>query len=105
MYAVMLAKQYSLVLRAVYVVDTATIKFLTSSKFLVSEEKDSYETDLRRDGKTYLEYVKNLAKSKGMEIETELREGSVWAEIIKAADDFSADMILLGGRFESDSDS
>ena len=62
MYAVMLAKQYSLALRAVYVVDTATIKFLTSSKFLVSEEKDSYETDLRRDGKTYLEYVKNLAK-------------------------------------------
>lgn len=102
MYAVMLAKQYSLALRAVYVVDTATIKFLTSSKFLVSEEKDSYETDLRRDGKTYLEYVKNLAKSKGMEIETELREGSVWAEIIKTADDFSADMILLGGHETKD---
>ena len=79
MYAIMLSKQYSLALKAVYVVDTATIKFLTNSKFLVSEEKDSYESDLKRDGKTYLEYVKNLAKSKGMEIETELREGSVWA--------------------------
>lgn len=102
MYAIMMAKQYSLNLKAVYVVDTATLKFLTSSNFLVSEEKDSYEADLRHDGKTYLEYVKNLAKSKGLEIQTELRDGSVWAEIIKAADEFSADMILLGGHETKD---
>ncbi len=98
MYGIMLAKQYSLSLKAVFVADTDTVKFLASSKLLGSEEKSSYENDLKRDGKTYLEYVKNLAKSKGMEIETELREGSVWAEIIKAADEVSADMILLGGH-------
>lgn len=102
MYAIMMAKQYSLNLKAVYVVDTATLKFLTSSNFLVSEEKDSYESDLSHDGKTYLEYVQNLAKSKGLEIQTELRSGSVWAEIIKAADEFSADMILLGGHESKD---
>ncbi len=102
MYAIMLAKQYSLALKAVYVADTDTVKFLTSSKLLVTEEKESYENDLKRDGKTYLEYVKNLAKSKGIEIETELRQGSVWAEIIKAADEVSADMILLGGHESKD---
>lgn len=96
MYGIMMAKQYSLALKVVYVVDTATLKFLTSSKFLVSEEEDSYEMDLRHDGNTYLEYVQNLAKSKGLEIQTELRSGSVWAEVIKAADEFSADMILIG---------
>lgn len=98
MYGIMLAKQYSLNMKAVYVVDTATIKFLTSQNFLVSEEKDSYEIDLKRDGKTYLDYVQNLAKSKGVQIETELRSGSVWAEIVNSADESEADLILIGGH-------
>lgn len=98
MYAIMLAKQYSLNMKAVYVVDTATLKFLTTSKFLVSEEKESYEAELKRDGRTYIEYIRNLARSKGLEIETELREGSVWSEIINASDEMNADMILIGGH-------
>ena len=37
------------------------------------------------------------AKSKGVKIETEIRKGAVWSEIITAADEFKADLILLGG--------
>ncbi len=102
MYAIMLAKQYSLALKAVFVVDTDTIKFLSNSKFLVSEEKESYESDLAKDGKTYLDYVKNLASSKGVEMETELRTGSVWGEVIRAADEYAADLILIGGHESKD---
>lgn len=102
MYGIILSRQYSLNMKAVYVVDTATIKFLTSQNFLVSEEKDSYEVQLKADGKTYLDYVENLASSKGLKIEIELREGSVWTEIINAADECEADMILLGGHEPSD---
>lgn len=102
MYGIMLAKQYSLELKAVYVVDTATIKFLTSQKFLVTEEKNSFENDLKRDGNTYLEYIRNLAKSKGVKIEVELREGSVWAEIVEAASQWESDMILIGGHEAKD---
>lgn len=98
MYGIVLAKQNGLSLKVVYVVDTATIKFLTASKLFISEEKDSYERDLNNDGKKYLEYVKDLALSKGIKIETELRSGSVYTEVVMAADDFDADLILLGGH-------
>lgn len=98
MYSIILAKQYNLSVKAVFVVDTATIKFLTNSRFLVSDEKNSFEEDLKRDGKNALDYVSSLAKSKGVKLETELRSGSVWAEIINAADEYEADMIIMGGH-------
>lgn len=98
MYGIMLAKQYNIQLKAVYVVDTATLKYLSSSHFLVSEELNSYEINLNNDGKKYLDYVENLAKTKGIKIQTELRKGAVWSEIINAADEFESDLILLGGK-------
>ncbi|MBQ1629757.1 MAG: universal stress protein [Treponema sp.] len=98
MYGILMAKQYSCLMKVVFVVDTETIKFLVSSNFFIPEERDSYTESLRADGKTYLNYVHKLANSKGIQIETELREGSVWAEVIKASEEYSADMILLGGH-------
>ena len=71
---------------------------MASSNFFVDEEKDYYLESLRKDGKTYLNYAENLAKSKGLVVETELREGSVWSEIIKSADESNTDMILIGGH-------
>ena len=41
MYGIIMAKQYNLNLKIVYVVDTATVKFLASSNFFVAEEKDT----------------------------------------------------------------
>ena len=52
---------------------------------------------LTSDGERYLQYVEDLAKSKGVKIETELKNGSVWSETIVAAEDMEADLILLGG--------
>ncbi len=98
MYGILLAKQYGLSLTAVFVVDTETIKFLINSRFLVEEEKLSYTEALERDGKNYLAYIEKLALSKGVQIATELRRGSVFAEVIAAADSLKADMILVGGR-------
>ncbi|MBQ1949888.1 MAG: universal stress protein [Treponema sp.] len=98
MYGIMLAKQYEAALKVVFVVDTATIKFLLNSKFFVPEERDSYTEALRKDGRTYLDYVKKLASSKGVELQTELLEGSVCTEVIKAADDFKSDMLIIGGK-------
>ena len=98
MYAIMLAKQLKCDLKAIYVVDTATIRQLTLTKFFVSEESANFETNLTEDGTRYLNYVASLAKQKGVKIETELRKGSVFSEIIKAADDYKASAILLGGK-------
>ena len=98
MYGIILAKQYHFNLKFVYVVDTATLKRLTIGKFLVQEESADFEMNLHSDGEKYLNYVTELAKKKGVKAEAELREGSVWVEVVKAADTFGAKLILLGGH-------
>lgn len=102
MYGILMAKTYHCNLKAVYVVDTATIKQLMMSKFLLSDESFSTEAGLVSDGQRNLSYIADLAKSKGIKIETELRKGAVWSEIISAADDYKADLILLGNQTPTD---
>ncbi len=100
MYAIMMAKSYGLSLKFVYVVDTATIKMLLMNKLLISDEKDDLEARLKIDGNNYLSYVESLAASKGLKVEKELLSGSVFTEIIKAAEAYEADLILLGGSIK-----
>ena len=96
-YAVVLAKTYKCNVKAVYVVDTATLKQLTLSKFFLHEESLEYETNLVTDGERYLKYAQELGLAKGINIQTELRKGAIWSEIIACADDFEAQLVLLGG--------
>lgn len=98
MYGIILSKQYKCELKAIYVVDTSTLKQLTFSKFFYEEESRRYEERLCDDGKRYLDYLVRLAKEKNVKIETELKKGAIWSELIKSADDFGADLILLGGK-------
>jgi len=96
-YGVILAKSYKCNLKAIYVVDTATLKQLTLNKFFVEDESRDYEKSLTTDGVKYLKYAEEIAKAKGIKIETELRRGSVWGETVSAADEMNSDLILLGG--------
>ena len=97
MYAILMAKLYKCQIKVVAVVDTASIKYLTLQKFMVSQEGEAVAKNLESDGKKNLNYAMNFAKSKGVKVETELRKGSVWSEIVAAADEFKADLILIGG--------
>lgn len=96
-YAVAMAKIYRCALKALYVVDTSTIKQLVLSKFFVKEESAEYEESLIQDGTRYLQHAEKLALAKGISIETELRKGAIWTEVTSASEDFGADVILLGG--------
>ena len=96
-YGILLSKLYHCNLKAVYVVDSASLKQLTMQKFFVADESRMYEDSLRADGNRYLDYVADLGKSKGVKIETELRTGAVWSEVIMAADKMKAGLILVGG--------
>ncbi|MBS7261757.1 MAG: universal stress protein [Treponema sp.] len=98
MYGIMMAKSYNLKIKAIFVVDTATIKLLSLNKFLIDEEKYSYEERLSSDGENYLKYVERLAQSKGVKIETELLKGGVYSEIVREAENYEADLLLLGGN-------
>ena len=103
-YGILMSKLYRCNLKAVYVVDTATLKQLTLSKFFVADESREYEASLTADGGRYLRYVEELGKSKGIKIETEMRRGSVWTEVVAAASANKSDLILLSGQGAHSSD-
>jgi len=96
-YAIVMAKTYNCKVSAVYVVDTATIKQLTLSKIFLQEEGVEYEKSLEANGDRYLTFVEELAASKGVKIERIIRKGAIYTEILAAADEKKADLILLGG--------
>ena len=96
-YAVLMSKLYRCKVYAIYVVDTATIRQLTLSRFLVEEESREYEQSLDENGQKYLQYADEIARAKGIRIETVFRRGVVWSEVVSAAEEFGIDTILLGG--------
>jgi nucleotide-binding universal stress UspA family protein len=96
-YAIIMSKVYRSHLTAVYVVDTATIRQLTLSKIFIQEESQEYEKSLEANGERYLSFVEELARSKGVKIDREIRRGAVYTELLTAADERKADLIVLGG--------
>jgi nucleotide-binding universal stress UspA family protein len=96
-YAIVMAKNYRCRLTAVYVVDTATIRQLTLSKIFIQEESQEYEKSLQANGERYLSFVEELARAKGVKAEREIRRGAVYTEILAAADEKKADLVVLGG--------
>ncbi len=101
-YGILMAKLYRCTLKAVYVVDTATIKQLTLQKIFVTEESNEYEQSLEADGMRYLQYIEGLGKAKGVPITIELRRGAIWSEVITAANEMKSNIILLGGSENND---
>jgi len=96
-YAIIMAKAYKCRLSAVYVVDMDTIAQLALHKIFVQEESQEYEKSLEVNGKRYLSFVEELAQAKGVKIEKEIRRGAVYTEILAAAEEREADLIILGG--------
>jgi len=96
-YAIVMAKNYHCDLTMIYVVDTATIKQLTLSKIFIQEESIEYEKSLEANGERYLSFMEELAQVKGVKIEKEIRKGAVSAEILAAAEEYKADLIVMGG--------
>jgi len=96
-YAIVMAKTYRCHLSAVYVVDTATIRQLTLSRIFIQEESVEYEKSLQANGERYLSFVEELAHAKGVKIDKEIRRGAVYTEILTAAAERKADLIIMGG--------
>ncbi|MBR6216134.1 MAG: universal stress protein [Spirochaetaceae bacterium] len=95
-YAALLAKIYHCAVKIVYVVDTATIRKLALTKLFIQEESEEYISRLIEDGKRYLKHTEEICAIKGVKVQTEMRKGSICAEVIAVADEMKADMILLG---------
>jgi nucleotide-binding universal stress UspA family protein len=96
-YAVGLASQTGGQITAVYVVDTATMEYLSQLRIFVSEERDEFEQDLERTGQRYLEYVRTIGSNHGIDVETVQLKGAFHQTILQKARDMAADVIVLGG--------
>ena len=96
-YGIVMARAHKSRLIAVYVVDTATLKELLLSKIFVEEESLDYEKSLESNGHRYLNYVEELARKKGVQVEKILRRGTISTEIVEAAQETEADIVLVGG--------
>ncbi|MCR5766679.1 MAG: universal stress protein, partial [Treponema sp.] len=54
MYAIMLAKSYNAQLKFIYVVDSATVRYLGINKVLIQEDQPDFTPDLNSEGQTSL---------------------------------------------------
>jgi len=96
-YGIVLSKAFGCKLTAVYVVDTATLKQLLISRIFVEDESEEYRKSLEENGRRYLNYVDELASKKHITVDKLLKQGSISTQILSAADELKADLILLGG--------
>ncbi len=95
-YAIMLAKTFKWDLSVVYVIDTSTLKELLISKIFIEEESSEFEKNLEANGNRYLDYIEELAMSKGVKVKKILKRGGIATMILEAADEVDADLIVLG---------
>ncbi len=96
-YAIMYCKTYKLDLSVIYVIDTSTLKDLLISKIFIEEESSQFESNLEANGNRYLDYIEELAKSKGVKVNKILKRGGVANMIMEAAEETDSDLIILGG--------
>jgi nucleotide-binding universal stress UspA family protein len=84
-------------LYVVTVVDTDTINRLMKIKIFIEEEKEEFELDLERTAKKNLNYIKEMAESKKVDVKTFLLKGNIHKMVLRKAEDIDADLIVLGG--------
>jgi nucleotide-binding universal stress UspA family protein len=96
-YAVALRKAFGTEVTAVYAVDTMAIRQLSASRIFVDEESEEYERSLEETGRRRLAFVEELARAKGVRVETLLLKGSIAGEVVRVAEEIEADCILIGG--------
>ena len=96
-YSIMLAKTFKYDLNILFVIDTSTLNELLISKIFIQEESLEYEKNLESNGHRYLNYVDELAKSKGVKINKIVKSGAVSTKILETAEEEDVDLIIMGG--------
>lgn len=76
-----------------YVVDKLVLNELV--RFSKRNEKE-VEAELEEQGRRYLELARNSAERQGMAVQSETCRGDPFEEVIAAANDLGADLIVMG---------
>jgi len=71
-------------------------RLLLKARIFLKEEQIEYARDLETDAERYLNHVRELARKKGIAIETCKTTGSVCQEIVRAVKDGGFDLLVIG---------
>ena len=81
---------------AFYVINTKALDDLLKARIFLKEEQLEYEHDLEEDAKRYLNHVEEIAREKGINIETKSVMGSVHQEVVKVVKEEGVDLLVIG---------
>ncbi len=95
-YAVLLAEQTKAHLEALYVVNTRALNDLVKTRIFLKEEQEEYQRDIEVDADKYLQHVRVLGLSHGVDIDTIKTNGSVHQEIKRIALEHDIDLLIVG---------
>lgn len=95
-YAVKLAQSCGGAIDALYVVDTPTVDYLTRLHVLVADEAEEYQRDMHTTAERYLSYLRELAKAKGVRLQTRVQTGAIHQVVLQVARELPADAIVIG---------
>lgn len=95
-YAIALSKSTGADLMALYVINTRALNDLVKAKIFLQTEQKEYQRDIEEDAERYLNHVQNLARKKGLAIETLKTSGTVHTEIKNLVDENDIDLLILG---------
>ncbi len=95
-YALYISKFTGAKLTAFYVINTKALDELLRSRIFLKEEQLEYEHDLEEDARRYLNHVKELARSKGIALETRSVMGNPNQELVKLVREEGFDLLVIG---------
>jgi nucleotide-binding universal stress UspA family protein len=95
-YAICLSKLLGAELTVLYVVNTRALNDLLKARIFIESEQAEYQRDLHADAERYLNHVKNLARGKGVLIDTENRSGTPFLEIKTVLTERKIDLLVIG---------
>lgn len=86
--------------RVLYVVDESIYGAYSGDEFV--QEQEGPQTTLEERGRDALTDIAEAGKDRDVAVETEMRYGSPAPEIVAEADEFDADLLVLGTRTRPD---
>ena len=95
-FAICLTRYLDAKLTALYVINTKALDELLKARIFLKEEQVEYERDLEEDAKRYLNHVRELASSKGIDVEVRSVMGSTHLEVVKLVREQRFDLLIIG---------
>jgi len=95
-YAIVLSRTLSAELVSLYVINTRALNDLVKARIFLQAEQEEYQRDIESDADRYQNHIRELARKKGLAIETVKTSGTVHTEIKKQVAEHDIDLLVLG---------